>query len=62
MKMDYLFVESKSIDFKVKVNSCSPTNRFLFGKNVCLCVEWTLKEFLFVGKNLTILQKSLKSS
>ena len=50
MKIDYLFVESKSIDFKVKVNSCSPTNRFLFGKNVCLCVEWTLKEFLFVVK------------
>ena len=31
--MDYLFVGSKSIDFKVKVNSCSPTNRVLLGKS-----------------------------
>ena len=50
MKIDYLFVESKSIDFKVKVNSCSPTNRVLLGKSICLCVELTRKEFLFVEK------------
>ena len=48
MKIDYLFVES--IDFKVKVNSCSPTNRVVLGKSICLCVELTLKEFLFVEK------------
>ena len=48
MKIDYLFVES--VEFRLKVNCCSPTNRALLGKSICLCVELTRKEFLFVEK------------